>query len=420
MDVTVLDQLTAWAGEMLPRYPGWFAFDFGRYLIGAGSVYLIVNVLLSRALKNRKIRTKTPGFRQISREFKSSAFAAATFSASGFLIDLGIRSGVMTIYGDEMGYGTAYFIGSLLLMILAQDAYFYWTHRLLHLPQAFRRGHSEHHKSINPTPWTAYSFNIPEAAIHAAFVPLFLLFLPMHGFAVFLFLTHMIIRNAVGHSGYELFPRWWALHPILGHITMVTHHDMHHASGNSNFGLYFTWWDRLMGTEHPEYLAKATGDAAATRKSMGARATAATFAAVVGLAAATFIANPAGAQDDDIKGLWLADDGKTVVEVDRCSEKSRRICGTVVFQDGSNAGDAVGKELLMKFKGAKVQGQKRWESGKVAKLSGGKAQKGNLVLLDSGELKVTSCARGRCSNQTWSRPSAALAQKASATNGGSR
>ena len=73
MDVTVLDQLTAWAGEMLPRYPGWFAFDFGRYLIGAGSVYLIVNVLLSRALKNRKIRTKTPGFRQIAREFKSSA-----------------------------------------------------------------------------------------------------------------------------------------------------------------------------------------------------------------------------------------------------------------------------------------------------------------------------------------------------------
>ncbi|MBO6505343.1 MAG: sterol desaturase family protein [Kordiimonadaceae bacterium] len=416
----MLDQLTAWAGEMLPRYPGWFTFDFGRYLIGAGSVYLIVNVLLARKLKNRKIRSKTPGFRQIRREFKSSAFAAATFSASGFLIDLGIRSGVMTIYGAEGGYGTAYFIGSLLLMILAQDAYFYWTHRLLHLPQAFRRGHSEHHKSINPTPWTAYSFNIPEAAIHAAFVPLFLLFLPMHGFAIFLFLTHMIIRNAVGHSGYELFPRWWALHPILGHITMVTHHDIHHSSGNSNFGLYFTWWDRLMGTEHPEYLSKATGNPAAARKSMGARATAATFAAAVGLVAATFIANPAGAQDDDIKGLWLANDGKTVVEVANCSEKSRRICGTVVFQDGSNNGEAVGKELLSKFKGAKVQGQKRWEQGKVAKLEGGKAKKGNLVLTDAGDLKVTTCARGRCSNQTWSRPSAAMAQKAAASIGGGR
>lgn len=155
-------------------------------------------------------------------------------------------------------------------------------------------------------------------------------------------------------------------------------------------------------------------------KSTAARASAATFAAVVGLVAATFIANPAGAQDDDIKGLWLTNDGKTVVEVANCSEKSRRICGTVVFQDGTNSGDAIGTELLMKFKGAKVQGQKRWEAGKVAKLEGGKAQKGNLVLTDAGDLKVTSCARGRCSNQTWSRPSAAMAQKAAATTQGSR
>lgn len=417
MDVTVLDQLAAWAGEMLPRYPGWFTFDFGRYLIGAGSVYLIVNVLLSRALKNRKIRSKTPGFRQIGREFKSSALAAAVFSASGFLIDLGIRGDVMTIYGGEDGYGTAYFFGSLLLMILAQDAYFYWTHRLLHLPQAFRRGHSEHHKSINPTPWTAYSFNMVEAAIHAAFVPLFLLFLPMHGFAIFLFLAHMIIRNAVGHCGYELFPRWWALHPILGHITMVTHHDMHHASGNSNFGLYFTWWDRMMGTEHSQYLAKATGNPAAARKSLGARATTATFAAIVGLVAATLIANPAGAQDDEIKGLWLAGDGKTVVSLDNCNEKSSRICGTVVFQDGENVGEKIGMTLLKNFKNAHVQGMKRWEAGKVAKLEGGKAAKGKMVLLDDGGLKITSCARGRCSNQTWSRPSAALAQKAATVSG---
>lgn len=155
-------------------------------------------------------------------------------------------------------------------------------------------------------------------------------------------------------------------------------------------------------------------------KSTRSRATAATFAAVVGLAAASFIAAPAGAQDDDIKGLWLANDGKTVVEVANCSEKSRRICGTVVFQDGTNNSDAVGTELLSKFKGAKVQGQKRWESGKVAKLEGGKAQKGNLVLTEAGDLKVTTCARGRCSNQTWSRPSAAMAQKAAATRGGSR
>lgn len=198
---------------------------------------------------------------------------------------------------------------------------------------------------------------------------------------------------------------------------MVTHHDMHHANGNSNFGLYFTWWDRLMGTEHQDYVARATGNPAASRKSLGIRATAATLAAAIGLSAAALIATPANAQDDDIDGLWLAADGKTIVEVAKCSEKSRRLCGTVVYQDGSAEGE-VGMTLLKNFKGAHVMGQKRWESGKITKLEGGKAAKGNLVLLEDGNLKVSSCVRSRCSKETWSRPSAAMAQKATAVQGG--
>jgi len=418
MDYSLLEQIATWAADKAAQLPFWFAFDFARYVIGAGGVYLIVNILLSRRLSNRKIRSKTPKFRQMAREFKSSVFAVAVFSLTGLLTQIGLEAGAITIYVDDPSYGSTYFFGSLVLMILAQDAYFYWTHRLLHIPKAFKRGHSEHHKSINPTPWTAYSFNAIEAAIHAVFVPLFLLFLPMHGFAIFLFLAHMIIRNAVGHSGYELFPRSWAVHPILGQITMVTHHDMHHSNGNSNFGLYFTWWDRMMGTEHPDYLARATGNPAAARQTIGARATAATIAACVGLMAAATIASPAKAQDDDIKGLWLASDGKTVVEVDRCVEKTSRVCGIVVFQDGANVDGQVGMELLKNFKTAHVQNMKRWESGKVANLGGGKAKKGNMVLLEDGGLKITSCARGRCSNQTWSRPSEAMALKATTVTGG--
>ncbi len=31
---------------------------------------------------------------------------------------------------------------------------------------------------------------------------------------------------------------------------------MHHCgSFKHNFGFYFTFWDKLMGTEHPEYVA---------------------------------------------------------------------------------------------------------------------------------------------------------------------
>ena len=49
-----------------------------------------------------------------------------------------------------------------------------------------------------------------------------------------------------------------------GRRCYATHHDLHHQGPRWNFGLYFTLWDRLMGTEHPDYVirfeAAATAD----------------------------------------------------------------------------------------------------------------------------------------------------------------
>ncbi|MEM9502296.1 MAG: sterol desaturase family protein, partial [Pseudomonadota bacterium] len=72
------------------------------------------------------------------------------------------------------------------------------------------------------------------------------------GFAIFLFLWHMIIRNVMAHAGHELFPAGWVDNPLTDWISTTTHHDLHH-SDRHNYGFYFTWWDRWMGTEHPRY-----------------------------------------------------------------------------------------------------------------------------------------------------------------------
>jgi len=141
-------------------------------------------------------------------------------------------------------------------MILLHDAWFYWTHRLIHYPPIFQWAHRLHHRSNNPTPFTALSFNLGEAAINAAYMPLLLLVVPLHPFTLVLFSWHMMLRNAVAHSGYELFPARADGRPVLDWLTTVTHHDLHHGTARYNMGLYFTWWDRWMGTEHPEYHAE--------------------------------------------------------------------------------------------------------------------------------------------------------------------
>ena len=228
-------------------------FEVARYLIGAGGVFLVVNLLLARRLSERKIRRASPDTRQMRREFFVSLRTSAIFAFSAIFTVLGSKAGIMKAYGDPAAFGWAYFALSLGALIVLHDAWFYWMHRLIHDPRLFRRFHRLHHKSNNPSPWTAYSFDVGEAFLNTAFMPLALLVLPVSQLAIFLFLAHMIIRNAMGHSGYELFPANRDGRPLFDWMTSVTHHDLHHAQAGWNYGLYFTWWDRMMGTEHPLY-----------------------------------------------------------------------------------------------------------------------------------------------------------------------
>ena len=235
-------------------YPHIFQFDLSRYVIGAGGVFIVVNLLLAHWLRERKIRTKSPAARQMGREFLTSIRTVAVFAlVAGLPIYFLRNAGVIDAYADPAERGWLYFAFTLAALIVFHDAWFYWTHRLIHDPRLFRRVHRTHHKSHNPSPWTAYSFDISEAVINAAYVPLILLIVPASGLAVFLFLGHMMLRNAIGHCGYEIFPAARNGRPLFDWMTSVTHHDLHHEQAGWNYGLYFSWWDRLMGTEHPLY-----------------------------------------------------------------------------------------------------------------------------------------------------------------------
>ena len=234
--------------EIWPRI---ITFDISRYLIAA-SVLSVVLALFAVPLASRRIQQRRATFADRRREFGHSLQTILVFSAVGFLVHLGSQFGIFQLTTDAPS-STSRMLVDLLVLILLHDAYFYWAHRWMHSPRLFRRVHRTHHKSKTPTPWAAYSFARSEAVIEAGILPLVALFMPLNQLTVILFMTHMIIRNVIGHAGIELFPRWWLDAPILRWITTTTHHDLHHSHGNHNFGLYFTWWDRWMGTEHPEY-----------------------------------------------------------------------------------------------------------------------------------------------------------------------
>ena len=238
----------------LELYLNIFTEDLLRYVIGAGGVYLVINLALGRALARRQIREEQPKASQICREVAASLRTVMIFAAVGSTIALGYRAGFIRLYFDVEQYGLVWLVGSLVILIVAQDAWFFWSHRLLHNRRLFRLFHRLHHRSHNPTSFTSYSFDIGEAVVQAIYLPLALLVVPSHPIVLFLFTAHMMLRNAIGHCGVEIFPARRDGRPLFGWLTTVTHHDLHHADGRWNRGLYFTWWDRFCGTEHPRYL----------------------------------------------------------------------------------------------------------------------------------------------------------------------
>ncbi len=232
-----------------------FMFDFGRYLIAASLIAALVWVLRRTSWASRKIQAREATRADFIREFGASVRTVLVYMTVTIPMVWGFQNGVFTPYQGPLTALT--YAGYLAAILLAHDTWFYWTHRAMHHPRLFKGFHRFHHRTVTPTPWTAYSFAIPEAFIMVLFMPLWLLAVPTPEPVIFTFLAIMILRNAMGHAGLELHPRGWASHPLLKWISTTTHHDLHHAgSFNHNFGFYFTWWDKLMGTEHPDYVAK--------------------------------------------------------------------------------------------------------------------------------------------------------------------
>ena len=232
-----------------------FMFDFGRYLIAASMIAALVWVLRRTSWASRKIQSREATRADFIREFGASIRTVLVYMTVTIPMVWGFQHGVFAPYQGTL---TALsYAGYLAAILLAHDTWFYWTHRAMHHPRLFKSFHRFHHRTVTPTPWTAYSFAISEAFVMVLFMPLWLMAVSTPEPVIFTFLAIMILRNAIGHAGLELHPRGWASHPLLKWISTTTHHDLHHAgSFNHNFGFYFTWWDKLMGTEHPDYVVK--------------------------------------------------------------------------------------------------------------------------------------------------------------------
>ena len=241
--------------ELIENWRGVLAVDFLRYFLTAAPFYLVFWVWRPPLLRQRRLQAHDPGAGRVRSEIAYSLSTVVIFSGVGLCLLYAEGAGMTRIYHHVSGRGWVYLLGSLVLMALVHDAYFYWTHRLLHWRPLYRRIHHVHHRSTSPTPWAAYAFHPLEALVQAGVYVVIVFLVPAHPLALGLFLLYMIVRNVMGHLGFETFGRGFAVHPLTRWHTTTTHHDLHHRRGHGNYGLYFTFWDEACGTTRPDYRA---------------------------------------------------------------------------------------------------------------------------------------------------------------------
>ncbi|WP_240773243.1 sterol desaturase family protein [Pontibacter sp. SGAir0037] len=230
-----------------------YAILAARYIIVAGGAFLLFYIFFPSKFSRLKIQSLFPKRKDYMREVGYSFLTFFAFATIAIILSSSAVRPYTKIYTDLSEYSWWYFGLSIVLALLIHDTYFYWTHRLMHHPRLFKWFHLTHHRSVNPSPWAAFSFSPLEALVEGGIIFVIVLLIPMHTYAILAFLLFMTVYNVYGHLGYEIYPRW-LVHSRLGKwLNTSTNHNMHHKYFKGNYGLYLRVWDELMKTTHPNY-----------------------------------------------------------------------------------------------------------------------------------------------------------------------
>lgn len=224
-----------------------------RYTLVAGLAFLLCYVIFRKRIAANKIQLPFPKLKDYQREILYSLVTILIFASVISFMLLTPARRYTQFYTDISMHSRLWFWLAFPLMFIIHDAYFYFTHRLMHHPKLFRAFHRAHHRSTNPSPWAAFAFSPLEALVEVGIFVLLLMIMPLCRWHLFVFFLLQMVYNVYGHLGWELYPKGFNKNFIGKWINTSVNHNLHHRFFKGNYGLYFLWWDRIFGTLRPDY-----------------------------------------------------------------------------------------------------------------------------------------------------------------------
>ncbi len=224
-----------------------FGIILARYFLIAGGTYWLFYSSFNKSFVRKLSIIKFPSWKSVKKDIILSSIATIALAGCAALVMTVYDSGATRLYSSIGDYGTLHLIISFFGVILLQDTCYYFFHRGFHHPFVYKWLHRGHHRSKNPTPWTSFALDFPEALIQGLFLVAIVFIIPLHFAVLALLMITMTIWAVINHLGFELFPSF-PNHWLGKWLISSDHHSLHHRRYTKHFGLYFTFWDRLLGT----------------------------------------------------------------------------------------------------------------------------------------------------------------------------
>lgn len=374
-----------------------FVSNLMRYFLIAGIPFLIFYIWFPKKFIKDKVQTRVARDKDFWREISHSLVTMFVLSCNVVVLLLTPIRGFTQIYEDPMTYGFWWLPFSILVAMILHDTYFYWMHRIIHHPTLFRKLHLVHHKSTNPTPWAALSFNLGEAILESLVIPFIVLLVPMHPIAMFAFSIISFAFNVYGHLGFEIMPRWFRHSFLFEILNTSVHHNLHHEKFKGNYGLYFRVWDRLVGTEHPEYVARYDRIQArrfgAETRSVWRKAKWPILILILG-------GSLSAKAQTTITGTWKDDTGGGTIEI---YEEGGLYYGKIVAaQKATEQKKIQGKNIIV-LRDFEKKSDQEYCCGTLFQPRFKREVQGTLTLIDPNTLQLTGTFKGFSRNRVWTR-----------------
>ncbi len=133
----------------------------------------------------------------------------------------------------------------LLIILIFDDTFFYFLHRLMHENKfIYKKIHKIHHRANSPIP-IDYIYVHPLEWM-SGFIGPFIGIIIIGGVSIYSFWLYLLVRNFHELSIHSGLKTSFVKFPFYG---TNEHHDIHHARRDGNYASTFTLWDVLFKTK---------------------------------------------------------------------------------------------------------------------------------------------------------------------------